>query len=196
MIDKNSKDDPKGLWQNQPVERTRISFQDLRGMADQMRRETQRNILASAGAGAALALAFWRLQFARNPWYDAGLVVAAVWAGGSLIWFRKRIWPGRPAPDAVSVNGLEFYRSEIMERRDHLRTAWFWLGPVFLALGILVIRLLTIVFGESVPIRNIAPFLVLSLIWVGTMVSQTRSRLRKLDKELKDLASQGVGDDL
>ena len=40
---------------------------------------------------------------------------------------------GRRLQRGVARTGLEHYRVELLRRRDHLRSAWIWHGPLLLA---------------------------------------------------------------
>lgn len=188
MMDKNSKSDPKAVWQNQPVETTKMTSQLLRKRSSQLRQETRRGLLASAGVVLAIALlSYWKFHLERNLWYDVGLFAAAAWAISSAIVLRKRIWPPPPPPDAFSASSVDFYRSELMEARSHLRATWAWGAPAFLALGVFIVRLTANAVDANIPLRNLAPFVVLSLVWAGTVAIKTRSRLQELDAEIRDL---------
>lgn len=188
MMDRNSKSDPKAVWQNQPAEAIKMTSQLLRKRSNQLRQEKRRGPLASAGVVLFIALlSFWRFQLERSLWYDAGLVAAAVWALASMIVLRKRIWPPPPPPDAFSASSVDFYRSELIEARSHLRATWAWGAPAFLALGLFVVRFATIALGASIPFKNLAPFIVISMVWAGIFVIKTRSRLQELDAEIRDL---------
>ena len=106
-----------------------------------------------------------------------------------MILLRKKIWPPAPPPDAFSASSVEFYRSELIEAREHLRATWAWGAPAFLALGLFAVRLVDKALGQSVALKNLAPFFVLLAIWVVAFVIKTRARLQALDAEIRDLAS-------
>ena len=56
-----------------------------------------------------------------------------VWAAVTVFRFRESIRRHEPQPDALARTGLEHYRAELLRRRDHLRSAWIWHGPLLLA---------------------------------------------------------------
>lgn len=187
MPDKDSKNDPKAAWRSQPVERINMTPQDFEHRANRLRTETRRDMLASAAALLAILLLVWKFKFSLSAWYDVGFAVAVIWTAISVIWFRKRIWPEQPLAGSLSASGADFYRSQIRERRDHLKATWAWLGPAFLALGLFAIRIVNQALHESVPLRNLAPFLALCVIWAAAVVVKRRAKLRKLDEEIRQL---------
>jgi hypothetical protein len=190
VMDNNSKNDPKAVWKNQPVEITKMTSQLLRKRSDQLRLEKRRGLLAITAVVLFIALlSYWKFQLERSLWYDIGLITAGVWAIASVILLRKKIWPPAPPPDAFSASSVEFYRSELIEAREHLRATWAWGAPAFLALGLFAVRLVDKALGQSVALKNLAPFFVLLAIWVVAFVIKTRARLQALDAEIRDLAS-------
>jgi hypothetical protein len=153
-----------------------------------LRQGRRRGLLASTGVVLLIALlSFWKFQLERSFWYDLGLIATTAWAIASVIVLRKRIWPPPPPPDAFSATSVDFYRSELIEARSHLRATWAWGAPAFLALGLFAVRLAAKALGESIPLKNLAPFFVLSIVWAVVFAIKTRSGLRKLDAEIRDL---------
>jgi hypothetical protein len=187
-MDKNSNNDLKAVWQNQPAEQIRMTSQLLRKRSNQLRQERRNAPFAVAAVVLFIVLlSYWKFQLERNLWYDLGLIGAAAWTVASMIVLRKRIWPAPPPPDAFSASSVDFYRSELIEARSHLRATWAWGAPAFLALGLLAVRLATKALGESIPLRNMAPFVVLLIVWAGMFAIKTRSRFRDLDTEIRRL---------
>jgi hypothetical protein len=56
-----------------------------------------------------------------------------VWATVTVLRYRSSIRHNPPQPDGLARTGLEHYRAELLRRRDHLRSAWIWHGPLLLA---------------------------------------------------------------
>jgi hypothetical protein len=156
--------------------------------ARQLRQEKRRGLVATACVVLIVALiSYWKFQFEPSLWYDAGIVVAAVWAITSMIVLRKRIWSPPKPTDAFSASSVDFYRSELIETRSHLKATWAWGAPAFLVVVLFGARLASHAWGKSVPLWNVAPFTVLLVAWAGIYVHSTRSKLRELDAELRDL---------
>lgn len=179
--------DPKKIWRDQPAEGNHrsMTLEELREKGSRFRRQSQRELLAGAGAAVIVALLPWRFQFQMGLWYDLALAVTIGWALAAAIWFRRRIWPGVPDAGGMAANGLEFYRAGLADRRDHLRTAWIWRGPAFAALGLLAVPLV----ARSVSWRSAAPFLVLAAVWTVAALIQARQQWRAIDEELRSLDS-------
>jgi hypothetical protein len=144
-------------------------------------------LLASAGVVLFIALLSFWFRLERSLWYDAGLIAAALWAIASVIVLRGRIWPPPPPPEAFSASGVEFYRAELIEARSHLKATLAWGAPAFLALGLFAVRLGAQALGETIPLKNLAPFFVLLIIWVAVFAIRTKSKLRALDAEIREL---------
>jgi hypothetical protein len=180
--------DLKAVWQNQPATGSKMTSQLLRKRSDQLRQEKRRGLFGSAGVVLFIAvLSFGMFKLERSLWYDVGLVAAAAWAILSMIVHRKRIWPPPPPPAAFSASSVDFYRSELIEARAHLKATWAWGAPAFFALGLFVIRLVAKALGENIPLRNLGPFLVLFSIWALVFANKTQSKLRELDAEIREL---------
>jgi len=165
-----------------------MTSQLVRKRSIQLRQERQRGLLAITAAVLLIAvLAFWRFPMNVSNWYDAGLIAVSAWAISSVFVLRKKIWPPPPPPDVFSANGVDFYRAELLEARSHLRATWMWAAPAFLALGLFTVRMAAQAQGRGIPIKNLAPFLALSIIWAVAFAIKMRSRLQALDAEIREL---------
>ncbi|HYI92270.1 MAG TPA: hypothetical protein VEX68_01880 [Bryobacteraceae bacterium] len=165
-----------------------MTAQLLRRQSNQLRQERRNGPLIIAGVVLFIALlSYWKFQLERSFWYDVGLFGAAAWAITSIVVLRKRIWPPPIPLDAFTASSVDFYRSELIEARSHMKAMWAWSAPAFLALGLLAVRLATKALGESIPLINVAPFAVLTIVWAGMFAIKTRSRLRELEAEIRQL---------
>jgi len=69
-----------------------------------------------------------------------GFVAVVAWVLISLCWFWNRIRrENAQQKDGCAVTGLEYYRKSLERRRDHLRNAWLWHGPLFLSCAIFIV---------------------------------------------------------
>ena len=92
--------------------------------------------LVGTSIGAALFFASvvaWRFAPERDHLVQFGCAAVIVWAAVMAFRFRYSIRPRTPQPGALARTGLEHYRAELLRRRDHLRSAWIWHGPLLLA---------------------------------------------------------------
>ena len=89
----------------------------------------------------------------------------------------------------MSAVGLDYYRSALMQVRSHVRATWAWGAPGFLALGLFTARIAIQAMGENIPLANMAPFVVLVVIWAGVFATRTRARVKEIDREIRALAA-------
>jgi uncharacterized BrkB/YihY/UPF0761 family membrane protein len=116
-----------------------------------------------------------------------------LWIAISLFWFRHRIWRSDSSrPEAVAATGLEYYRTELNRRRDHLRNEWLWHGPLALA-SIILIAVLT---GSSNmafrPLGSILPLILLLVAWIGFSFWRRRLQAQELQREINEMDSLGM----
>lgn len=125
----------KAAWLNQPEEQFPVDIERLRRRRTwELFLTTRSEIITSIGAALFFAsfVAWW---FA--PGWDrlaqfAGAAVIA-WAAITVFRFRHSIWRNPSQPGTFAATGLEYYQAELLRRRNHLRSAWIWHGPLLLA---------------------------------------------------------------
>jgi hypothetical protein len=90
-------------------------------------------------------------------------------------------------PDAVASTGLDYYRRELERRRDHLRNAWVWHGPLLLACFMLI----SIVAGRAYPgverLWSVLPLVVLLLGWTVFGIVRRLGLAKALQAEIDEL---------
>ena len=107
----------------------------------------------------------------------------------------KRLWPGRVAPDATLNTTVQSYRSELEKWRNSGRSNKGVLALFFL--GMLMVVVPTMMVRVPVPVKatpmtgpqlllNVAPFLLLAMVWAIMLYITKRSRL-KLRQEIEQL---------
>jgi hypothetical protein len=178
-------DESISTWKNQPEEKTPVNLQQsLSRRAYELHWSTRWEIVTSIAAALFFSAVIWR--FAVVPPYAYGAVLA--WVAISVIWFRGRIWTGNTArPDAIAANGLAHYRRELQTRRDHLRNAWIWHGPLVLACLIVASTFADRRYPGAYGLQTLAPVALILIAWTAFRI-RTRLRLaRQIDEELKDL---------
>lgn len=182
---------PKDLgavWRNQPEEKLPVNLEQYTNRRTlELYSSTRSEIMMSIGA-ALFFVAVMALRFAsgENRLQQLGLLAVIAWVLISLYWFRDLIWRKAPAQDALAATSLEYYRKELERRRDHLKNAWLWHGPLFLACMIFVAT----VMGKTVygPLRNVLPVLILLALWTGFGVRRRRRQAKELQREINDIA--------
>lgn len=130
----------------------------------------------------------WRFAPAYDRLQEVGFAAVIAWAVVSLYWFRRRIWRRNPArPDAIAATGLEYYRKELEQRRDHLRNAWLWHGPLFLACMVLIVVLMGKAFPGSARLRSVLPLVVLLAVWTVFGLTRRLRQARELQREIDEI---------
>jgi hypothetical protein len=182
--------DPGAIWRDQPEEELTVNLEEIvNRRAEELSSSTRSEILMSIGAALLfVGVVAWRLGPAHGGLQEVGFAAVIAWAVISLYWFRRRIWRRNPArPDAIAATGLEYYRKELEQRRDHLRNAWIWHGPLFLACMILV----AIWIGKTFPafrrLRDVLPLVVLLAVWTGFGVTRRYRLARELQREIDEI---------
>jgi hypothetical protein len=134
-----------------------------------------------------VAVLAWRLPsvgFATQP---AALGAAALWIAITAFRFRRIIRGAGAPPDAGST-GLAYYRRELEIRRDHLRNAWLWHGPLLLAALLFLASFTGGAFPGMDRLRNAAPLVLVLILWI---ISGIRRRFRQaadIQREIDEIA--------
>ena len=180
---------PKDLgavWREQPEEKMAVHLDHF---ANRRTRElyirTRSEILMSIGAALIfVAVIVWRSASVGDRPQQLGLLAVIAWVLISLYWFRDWIWRKAPARDALAATSLEHYRKELERRRAHLRNAWLWHGPLFLACLIFVA---TVAGGAPGRLRNVLPLVVVLAVWTAFGIRRRLLQARELQRELDDI---------
>ena len=190
MSDQTKSKDPAAIWKAQPEEKLAVNLEQIMNRRTQeLYSGTRSEILMSIGAALLfVAVMVLRLAPVRDRLLEAGLAAVIAWAAISLYRFRHEIWRREPArPDAVAATGLEYYRKELERRRDHLRNAWLWHGPLFLACLILIAILTGKAYLGFDRVRSVAPLVILLAVWTGFGLRRRLRQARELQREIDDM---------
>ena len=125
----------RAAWLNQPEEAISVDIERIhRRRAWALFSTTRSEIISSIGAALFFAgIMAWRFAPERDRLVLFGCAGVIVWAAVTVLRFRNSIRRNTPQPDALARTGLDHYRVELLRRRDHLRSAWIWHGPLLLA---------------------------------------------------------------
>jgi hypothetical protein len=194
MSDRAKGSDPGFVWRDQPEEQVPVNLEQIvNRRTHELSAHTRSESLIGVGSALLLiGVVAWRLEIAHGGLLEFGLAAAFAWVIVSLYLFRRRIWWRDAAPrDAAAATCLEYYRKELERRRDHLRSAWFWHGPLLLA-SLMLVAVLT---GRAniafQPLRNVLPLIILLAAWVGFGIWRRRLQARSLQREIDELAPFG-----
>jgi hypothetical protein len=190
MSDQIGAKDPGAVWRDQPEEKLAMNMEQIvKRRTEELSSVTRSEILMSIGAALLfVAVVAWRMAPFRDRLPEIGFAAVLGWVVISLYWFRHRIWRQNTSPpDAVAATGAEYYRKELERRRDHLRNAWLWHGPLFLACSVLVAILGAETYRGYQDLRNVLPLMILLAIWTGYGVWRRRRQARELQREIDEL---------
>jgi len=187
MSDDLKPNDPRAVWRDQPREKLEMNLkQFVNRRTQELYHRTRLDIIASVAAALFfVVIMWWRFSSTSTPLQLVGYVVVIAWVLVTLYWFRDRIWR-RDAPpiDALAATGLEYYRKELERRRNHLKNAWIWHGPLFLACMVFI---LTFIGLKPQRLKNALPFLILLALWTAIDITRRRRQVRAIGQELAEL---------
>jgi len=188
MPDEAKPKDLGALWRDQPAETLAVKLEHFTDRRTQeLYASTRSEVLMSIVAAVFfLAMIAWRFAGERRPVTPLAYAAVIAWVLISLYWFRDRIWRKAPAKDALAAPGLEHYRKELERRRDHLRNAWLWHGPLLLACVIFATTVLGRAFTERLP--GMLPLFIVLAAWIAFGIWRRRREAREIQQEIDGLA--------
>jgi len=185
----------KAAWLNQPDEEVPVDVEHIHGRRTwELFSATRSEILSSIGAALFFAgVIAWRFGSERDRLAQFGCIGVVVWVTVTLIRFRNSIRPNTPRPDALARTGLEHYREELLRRRDHLRSAWIWHGPLLLACTLSAAGLA----NRIVPGRlwDALPVVLLLAVWATFGVKRRLSQAAELQSEIDEISGASSMED-
>ena len=190
MSEESRPKDLGAVWRGQPEEKRPVGLEQfVSRRTSELYSSTRSEILMSIGAALFfVGVIAWRFWSAHDRLQQLGCVAVIVWVLITLYWFRDLIWREGPVPrDALAATGLEYYRKELERRRDHLRNAWLWHGPLFLACLILVATVIDKAFPGLQRLLNVLPLVVIIAIWTGFDVVRRRRQTKELEREIDQI---------
>lgn len=196
MPDDFSNESPKKIWQDQPKEALPMTLEMIRQRASEARSKTHRELYGSiATVLIVIGISVFGIQHASHAAVRVAFVFAIVWALAGQGLLHWGMWSASQPADATLKTGLEFYRRELQRQQDVIGRILRWsFGPVILSIGILILVLVEMATGRSLPIRSVAPFASLIVIWlIAFFVRRSRGQ-RKLQREIDVLKDGGRTD--
>ncbi len=191
MSEESKPKDPGAIWRGQPPEPAPVRLEPLMSRRTrELHASTRSEILMSMGAALFFAAVIaWRFASDRQSFPVIGLAAVVVWIAISLYWFRDRMGP---APgDALAATGRDYYRKELERRRDHLRNAWLWHGPLVLACGTFLASVEANPFRGLYRLRSVMPLVVLLVVWIGYGIVRRRRQANELQREIDEIEAGG-----
>jgi len=191
----SEKRDPGAIWRDQPEEEFQVNLEQIvNRRTEELNSSTRSEILMSIGAALLfVAVMAWRFAPVHDRLQEVGFGAVIAWVIISLYRFRRRLWRRNSLrPDAMAATGLEYYCRQLEQRRDHLRDAWIWHGPLFLACTILVAILIGKASPAMVPLRNVLPLVFLLVGWTGFGLMRRRRQAQELQREIDEIDPRGT----
>lgn len=127
------------LWQQQPVEGTHMSIDEIRRRASRFEKRMLRlNIREFVAGGIGMALLGFFLSRAHDSLSRVGF--ALLIAGEAYALFHL-YWKGRPgtASERVGTQCAEFFVEELERTRKLVSNLWWYLGPLVPGLVVLTV---------------------------------------------------------
>jgi hypothetical protein len=183
--------DLKTVWQNQHLEATQMSIEEIRSKARSFERKIRRRNLREYVAAAFIAAFFgffaWRPPL---PIMRVGSIAVAVGALCFAYELHRRGSSQTEPKDLGTTGSLDFYIRQLERQRNLFDQSWKWM--LWLIPGMIVLIAGAIV---SAPIRKIGPFLVLAIlwtaIWLWMMLKRNKRKARDLQQEIDELSAWG-----
>ncbi|MBZ5725354.1 MAG: hypothetical protein LAP87_10180 [Acidobacteriia bacterium] len=196
MPDRPAARDPGAIWRAQPEEKLAVNLaQIVNRRSAELYSSTRSEILMSISAALLfVAVMAWRFAPAHDRLLELGFAAVIAWVAISL--YRYRHWIGRSdrsRPDTVAAAGLEYYRRKLERRRDHLRNAWVWHGPLFLASLILLAVLMGKAFPGTERLRSVLPLVVLLVLWTAFGLRRRLRQAKEVQAEIDELEPPATG---
>jgi uncharacterized membrane protein YbaN (DUF454 family) len=181
--------DPKTIWQNQRLEATQMSIDEIRSKARSFERKIRRRNLREYVAAAVIAAGFgfftWHFPL---PVMRVGFIAVAVGALCFAYELHRRGSSQAKPKDLATTGSLDFYIRQLERQRNLLDQSWKWM--IWLIPGMIVLMAGAIV---VTPIRKTAPFLVLAILWTATwfwiMLRRNKRKASSLQREIDELGA-------
>jgi hypothetical protein len=181
--------DPRVIWKEQRNEDTPVTVDDVMNRRTQQLHVSTRSeiVMSIVAALFCVAILAWRVAPAGFGLEPVGLAATALWIAITVFRYGRIIWnPGSP-PDTTST-GLAYYRRELEIRRDHLRNAWLWHGPLLIAVLLLVANFVGRRFPGMDRFRSAAPLFLLLVLWVIIGIRRRFRQAAEIQREVDELA--------
>lgn len=189
MPDDSHKDNPKTIWQDQPMEAPTMTLEVIHEKAREYRSKKRRALVGSIVTVLLIvAISVFGIQHGSGGGVRMLFALAIVWALAGQSFLHRGKWqPGLP-DDATFRTGLDFYRRELEQQQDLVRRILQWsLGPVILSVFSLILVLVEMATGRGLPISRVLPFTILFIVWlISFFVLRSRDQ-KKLRREFDEL---------
>jgi hypothetical protein len=178
--------DVKNIWQNQSVEGTTMSLEEIKIKVGQLQNKMRlRNVIVGPGLLFMVVICARFLFKTHNLIEGIGaalLIIGAGYVGYQLLLIRKK--PASVVRENEPLAGAVFYRTELERQRDFHRGLWLWSRVAVVIPGAVVLLIgLAIEHPERThQIRlNAAAVVVLAVLQVARHLRLARKYQREID---------------
>jgi hypothetical protein len=188
MSDDSRKYDPQAIWREQQFEETPVIVDRIMNRRTQQLHVSTRSeiVMSIVAAMFFIAVLAWRLPGAGLELQGAGVAIAAAWIAITVFRFRRILWGSTAAAHSAST-GLAYYVRELEIRRDHLRNAWLWHGPLFVSLLVLLANFWEQGFPGPERVVVAVPLLLLRVIWIAAEIVRRYRQAADIQREIDEL---------
>jgi intracellular septation protein A len=182
--------DPRNIWQNQPMEPFTMSLEQIRHKAQEYQKRARFKALAAMIVGVYLSLCFgWIFSRVHEVVPCIGWAILSLWGLYVAYQAYRWIWPRRLMPAAALSASVEFYRSELEKQLNFNRHTWGRSGLAFCLLGLALALIPPLIQSIESPrlLLNFAPFLILLVIFFISLPYIRRQDKEKLQEEIEQL---------
>jgi hypothetical protein len=177
--------DVRTVWQNQTKEPSNVSLELIRYKARKLEGTIRQQVMAIYVVVllivAACVFLSWRIDEILMR-IGAGILV--LWALSLAYRTRKRVWPGRLAPDATLRVSLDSYRQELERQRFYLRAGVQTVLPVLLSTALFFTPA---VMQKPELLVKMLPFLTIMMAWAVALIVMTWRKLRAIQIEVDEI---------
>jgi uncharacterized membrane protein YjjP (DUF1212 family) len=143
MVNKPDPTDVKSIWQNESVEGTTMSLEEIKKKIGQLQKKMrQRSVVVGLALLFMVAVCARLLFKAGNLIEGIGaalLVIGAGYVGYQLLLIREK--PASVIRENEPLAGAMFYRIELERQRDFHRGLWLWSRLVMVLPGVVVLQI-------------------------------------------------------
>jgi hypothetical protein len=170
-----------------------MTLEKIRQRTTELRAKTRVELIKTIAAPlVVIAICGFAVQF-PDPIPRAILAFAIAWSLTGQYFLNRGMWPATPPESAAVSTGIESYRREVEQRRSLFSRIILWhLGPVLLAIAILIVFIASLgttnrrmLLKEA--LLKMSPFLTLTAIWIGAIFVIRMRQRRELQREIDEL---------
>ncbi len=179
--------DPKKIWQSQPVEPSVMTIHLLRRRVRQLHARTRKQLVGSLVMPIVIIASYiYAIRQFHYPVVQSLFALTIAWSMAGVYFLNRGMWSAEMPGDAALSTGLEFYRREV-DRRCSLfrRLLWWGFLPMISIIGTFILALATTEGSKSLP--KAMPFITLLIVWVGAYLVIRMREQRELRREIDEL---------